>query len=228
MSFTPLWIALLVAALDWLALAKNWKTARYFTKPGVILVLIIWMGINAGFNYPVYLFLLGLIFSMAGDILLLLPSSKLLLGLLAFLSGYTSYTLGFNYRNFPINLATPFIFLLVSLPSYQLYRRISAGLKASGNERLRIPVLVFTLGISLMVISALLTLVQPEWRWLTIPSWLVASGAILIFISDSLLALNRFVSPLEHIELLVIVTYHLGQILITTGVIFNFTVLASQ
>jgi uncharacterized membrane protein YhhN len=177
------------------------------------------MGINAGFDYPVYYFLIGLVFCMAGDFFLLLPGKWFLAGLVAFLVGYTSYTFGFNYRNFPLNLATPFLVVLVFLPASQLYRSISAGLNDRGNERLRIPVLVFSLGISLMVLSALLTLVQLEWRWLTIPSWLVAAGAILLIISDSLLGLNRFVSPLTHGNLLVSATYHLGQILITTGVI---------
>lgn len=228
MTFTPLWIALLVAALDWLAVANAWDKARYLTKPGVILILILWLGMSAGFGFPIYLFLLGLVFSMAGDIFLLRQGSWFLLGLVAFLIGYFSYTLGFNYRSFPINLATPFVIVLVSLPAAQLYRRIAAGLSESGNGRLKIPVLIFSINISLMVVSALLTLVQPEWRWLTIPSWLVTSGAILLFISDSLLALNRFVSPVKHGDLLVIVAYHLGQILITSGVIFNFTVLSSQ
>lgn len=228
MTYTPLWIVLLIAVIDWLAVAYNWRTARFLTKPGVLLVLLIWMGMSAGTGYPVYFFLIGLAFSIVGDVILLLPARWLIAGLVAFLFGYGSYILGFNYRNFPLNLATPFLAVLVFLPASQLYRWISAGLAGRDNERLRIPFLVFTLVISLMVLSALLTLVQPEWRWLTIPSWLVSAGAILLMVSDSLLALGRFSSSLAHGDLLVIALYHLGQILIATGVIFNFTVLASQ
>ncbi|HLE16101.1 MAG TPA: lysoplasmalogenase [Anaerolineales bacterium] len=228
MSFTPLWIALLIAALDWLALFNDWKTVRYFSKPGVLILLIGWMWAVAGLGYPVYLFLLGLVFSLAGDIFLLLPRERFILGLVFFLLANISYTLGFNYRNFPVNLATPILMVLVILPATQLYRRISESLAAGENNRLRLPVLVYTLGISLMVVSALLTLVQPEWRWLTIPSWLVSSGAILFFISDALLAWNRFVSPIPLGHLLVMVTYHLAQIAIAVGVVVNFTLLASQ
>lgn len=228
MSYTPLWIALLLAVLDWLALASNWTNARYFTRPSVILVLIAWLLSEAGMGFPVYLFLLGLAFSLAGDFFLLLPGNRLLPGLVAFLLAFSCYTFGFNYRNFPVNLATPAVIALVALPATQLYRRITTALRASGKARLVVPALVYFLITSFMVISAVLTLVQPEWRWLTIPSWLVASGAILILVSGSLLARNRFVAPLAQGDLPVIVAYHLGQILITTGVIFNFTVLASQ
>jgi uncharacterized membrane protein YhhN len=228
MSFATLFIALLLALTDWLALASGWNTIRYFSKPGVMVVLIVWMFITAGSGYPVYLFLLGLAFSLAGDIFLLLPREQFLLGLGTFLLAHLAYTFGFNYRNFPVNLATPILAALVALPAAQLYLRISRAPAASGNSQLRWPLLVYTLAISLMVLSALQTLVQPEWRWLTLPSWLVSAGAILFFISDALLAWNRFVTNVPRGPLLVMITYHLAQIAIASGVILNFTTLANQ
>jgi uncharacterized membrane protein YhhN len=42
-------------------------------------------------------------------------------------------------------------------------------------------------------------------------------GAVLFFVSDSLLAWNRFVTPLPRGSLLVIVAYHVGQMALIAG-----------
>ena len=46
-----------------------------------------------------------------------------------------------------------------------------------------------------------------------------ALGAILFFTSDALLAWNRFIVPLTHGKMLVIIAYHLGQLALIFGVI---------
>jgi len=55
--------------------------------------------------------------------------------------------------------------------------------------------------ISLMVISALGTL---------IPAAII--GALLFFASDAVLGWNRFVQPLPNARIIIMTTYHLGQI----------------
>jgi uncharacterized membrane protein YhhN len=47
----------------------------------------------------------------------------------------------------------------------------------------------------------------------------VSLGAVLFFISDSILAWDRFVNPLSNARLKNMVTYHLGQIGIILGAI---------
>jgi uncharacterized membrane protein YhhN len=54
---------------------------------------------------------------------------------------------------------------------------------------------------------------------LTTGLWLVAVGAAIFVASDSILARNRFVAPLPHGHLKVMVTYHLGQALIVAGLL---------
>jgi hypothetical protein len=74
--------------------------------------------------------------------------------------------------------------------------------------------------ITVMLISALLTLFKPDW--LRLAALLVGMGALFFFLSDSLLAWNRFVSPSRYGRLPEIIAYHLGQIMIISGVILQF------
>ena len=48
--------------------------------------------------------------------------------------------------------------------------------------------------------------------WTPLRQALVAVGASLFFASDAMLAWDRFAAPSSLLRLLVIVTYHLGQI----------------
>jgi uncharacterized membrane protein YhhN len=94
--------------------------------------------------------------------------------------------------------------------------RVSVGMAAKGRGRLRGPVAIYAAVISLMAVSALTTLARPYWLGLS--ATLAAIGAVLFFVSDGLLAWNRFVAPVRRGNLLVIVTYHLGQMAIIAGV----------
>jgi uncharacterized membrane protein YhhN len=51
---------------------------------------------------------------------------------------------------------------------------------------------------------------------------LASLGAMLFFLSDGFLAWDKFVSPFRHGDLMVIVNYHLGQILIILGAAIHF------
>jgi hypothetical protein len=58
--------------------------------------------------------------------------------------------------------------------------------------------------------------------WIAGPALLVSGGAVLFFLSDTLLAWNRFVTPLPNAKLQVRVTYHSGQLLIVLGAFLHF------
>jgi len=220
MSFTLIGLALVVALLDWLAVAKKWKTLEYIAKPGVMVVLLIWLASVGGFQGYLIPFGLGLLFSMAGDIFLMLPKERFVAGLVSFLLAHVAYIIGFNDTFPPMNLVTLVVAALVALVAFRLYTRIAGGLTASGNDKLKIPVLVYSIVISIMLLSALLTLIKPEWT--AISALLAAFGALLFFLSDSCLAWNKFVQPLPNGRLIVIITYHVGQILIITGAALHF------
>ncbi len=83
-----------------------------------------------------------------------------------------------------------------------------------------IPVVVYGTVITLMLLSAILTIYRTDWK--TSASGLVSLGAILFYFSDIILAWNKFVKPIKNGRLVNMVTYHLGQIALITGVIVQF------
>ena len=220
MNLTLIWVALLFAALDWAAVARGWKALSYFAKPAVMVCLIAWLGVNGGWSGVLLWFTIGLTFSLAGDIFLMLPKERFVAGLAAFLLAHLAYIIGLNTHPLPVNIASLLVLALVGLTSTTLYLRIAQGLAATGDQKLKLPVLAYTIVLSLMLFSALLTFVRPAWS----PggALLVGLGAVLFYLSDSLLAWTQFVSPLRHGELLVMITYHLGQVMITLGAALNF------
>jgi len=220
MSYLLIGVALIVAIADWVAVATQRKTLEYFAKPGVMLVLLVWLWQASGFSGSLIWFGLGLVFSMAGDIFLMLPRERFIAGLVAFLLAHVAYVVGFNQTPTAFNLAGFVLAVLVTLVFLRVYRRIAAGLDASGQPALKTPVLIYSLVISVMLLSALLTLATDTWQ--AGAAILVSAGALLFFLSDTLLAWNKFVTPIKWGRLAVIITYHLGQILITVGAAWHY------
>ncbi len=215
-----LWLAMPVAILDWLAVARRWKAAGFFAKPGVMLVLLAWLWMVSGYRGQLFWFALGLAFSMAGDIFLMLPKERFIPGLVAFLLAHVAYLIGFNPTLPPLSLPTVLVAILVGLVTIRLFNAIASGLLAAGKESLKMPVLIYSIVISLVLISALLTLVRTEWG--ESPAFLVSSGALLFFISDLILAWNRFVAPITRARLITRVAYHMGQFLLVLGAVSQY------
>jgi len=218
-------LTVLAAALDWFAVARGWRRVEVIAKPVVMVLLFLWVWFATGLQGAMLYFGLGILFSLAGDIFLLVPARALrpssgqtwfLAGLAAFLLAHVSYIIGFNLTPPGTDLFGALTAILVAVLMARLYRRIAAGLVASGQGHLRLPVLVYTFAIALMLVSALLTLYRPDW--LPIASLLAASGAGLFVASDAVLAQDRFVTPVKNGRLIVMVLYHLGQILLIVGV----------
>jgi hypothetical protein len=70
--------------------------------------------------------------------------------------------------------------------------------------------------LGLVLFSAWATLFRPEWT--SLRQGLVIVGASLFFCSDAMLAWDRFVMPSFWLHLLVIVTYHLGQMALAASI----------
>jgi uncharacterized membrane protein YhhN len=220
MSYYFFFLALIIAVLDWIAVARKWKRIEYFAKPATMLALLAWLGVNNGFQGSMLWFALGLLFSLGGDIFLMLPREQFIPGLVSFLIAHICYLIGFNSANPVYNAASLILLVVVMFTGYLVYRRVALGLQASGQSKLKLPVLVYSIVISLMLFSALSTLIQPDWR--IYAAVFASSGALLFFISDTTLALNKFVSPIPKARVITMVTYHLGQILIVLGAALRF------
>ena len=224
MSYVLIGIALVIAAINWLAVAKKWVRIKYISKPAVPLALICWLILNGGFQGQLIYFVIGLIFSLAGDIFLMLPNEKFIAGLVSFLFAHIAFILGFSNGIPNFSAAGLILLILVALNAFEIFRRISNGLRSRGQDSLIPSVLIYTIVISLMLVSALLTMVAPNSEWNPFPSLMVSFGALLFALSDSLLGWNKFVNPIIYGTIIVIVTYHLALITITLGAGINFQV----
>ncbi len=220
MNYNLLYLTIGTAALTWLASVKDWKKVIYIAKPGTMLALLAWLWQASHFQGPSIWFALALICSMAGDVFLMLPREQFIAGLIAFLLAHVAYTIGLMPTLPKSNFASFFVVLLVGITAFTLYRRIVAGLHESGQQKMKIPILIYTSAIGLMVTAALLTMVMHNWNpW---ASLITSGGALFFLISDSWLAWDRFVAPLKNRNLRVITTYHLGQIGLVFGAVLNF------
>jgi uncharacterized membrane protein YhhN len=219
MPYYPIVIVLIFAVLDWIAVEKKWKPLEYVAKPATVLVILGWIYLSTGFGGLMLWFTVGIIFCLAGDIFLMLPPRLFIFGLLAFLVGQLCYVIGFNTSAPYLNLWGVFLIIILGIYDGWLYPRISSGLSKVGRAGLKIPVLIYMIVISLMVYSALMTFTRLGWPAAAALS--ASIGAVLFFISDSILAWDRFVNPLPHARLRTMIFYHLGLIGIILGAILH-------
>lgn len=220
MALGLLGLSFLIAFINWIAVARGIKKLEYVTKPGVMITILAWLWQIGAFSGEMLWFSLGIFFSLAGDIFLVLPREQFILGLISFLIAHICYVVGLNTLHPPFYAADIALFLLVALTGVQIYTHIAVGLKSTSDSKLIIAVLIYSVVISLMVISALFTLVRPNWE--ALPSLIICAGALCFFISDILQALNRFVKRLRYSNLFGIISYHLGQILIVLGAALHY------
>jgi alkenylglycerophosphocholine/alkenylglycerophosphoethanolamine hydrolase len=219
MSYYPIIIVLVLAIIDWIAADKKWKAIEYVTKPATMLALFGWIWQSTGLGGTMLWFTLGAVFCMAGDVFLMLPWDMFIFGLLAFLLGHVCYMVGLNNTAPYINLWGGLLIILLGIYLLWLYPKLANGLSANGKMGLKVPVLIYSLVISLMVYSALMTWTRPSWSMVS--AIFVSLGAVLFYASDSMLAWDRFLKPLPHARLWVMVTYHLGQIGIILGAMLH-------
>ncbi len=217
-----LYLAFIFAPLDWLAVARRWKPLEYVAKPAVMLFLLGHLWQRTHFRAPLGWFALALLFSLAGDVFLMLPEEQFIGGLASFLLAHLAYIIGLNQQAPPLNLAALIIAVLVFATGIRIYRQLRQALTTQGRRRYVGPVGVYASVIGLMLISALWTLAQPENLWADAPSLLVSGGALLFFLSDTFLAWGKFIRPLPGGRALVHALYHLGQIGIILGAIAHY------
>jgi uncharacterized membrane protein YhhN len=214
MRFTYLFICLLLADLTAVLLAS--KPLEYVFKPAVMLALGIYFyqktknGIDKKQRNRV---LFGAFFSLLGDVFLMF-SGGFIFGLAAFLTAHIFYISAFYLDNngfifkksdriLPATgiLAYGVVFLSIVLPKVE--------------NALLLPVAIYGITILTMLLTAL-----NRWKSVekTTFQW-VFLGAIIFVISDSLLAINRFVQPFNFSGFGIMLTYGIGQFLIINGVL---------
>ena len=190
------------------------------SKPAILGLLIVYFVVNLlkskQRNSFGYLILVGLIFSLGGDVFLIFEgeaSIYFILGLGSFLIAHVVYIAAFT-KTYLVNHEIKFLqkygwaMLLVVAYGWFFFNAIKDFLGSMIG-----PVLVYTMVISLMLLIAL-----NRFRKVSTASFLwIAAGAFFFVASDSLLAWNKFVRELDHSHLLIMLTYGLAQYGITRG-----------
>jgi len=200
---------------------KKWTRLEYLAKPAVMIVLLLWLWTTTGLGGAALWFGLGILLSLTGDILLMISLDRLFLaGLIAFLLAHLAYLIGFNIPIPEISAWGFVLAIIVGLGGVRVMRRIVAPLTSSGQARMRMPIIIYSAVISLMLLSAMMKMTEITWN--TNAAALVGVGAFLFYISDIILAWNKFVAPIQNGRIYNIGAYHLGQIMLIAGVIAQF------
>ncbi len=206
--------------VEWFAVATESPRLRRISKPAAMLALLAWFTQQGAWQDELWWFGMGLVFSLAGDIFLLLPVFLFPAGALSFLTAHIFYIIGLNQTNPAVTWQSLLLVAAVAVVVFLFARKFFRSLKHRHSKRLKALIIVYMLGISTMLLSALLTPLRPGWPPAA-AAWIVA-GAVLFVISDSTLAWNKFIRPLKNGNLLVMVTYLLGQLGIVTGALLAF------
>jgi uncharacterized membrane protein YhhN len=145
--------------------------------------------------------------STLGDVLLDLDPQRLFVfGLGSFLVAHLIYTAVF-VRNRQRPLA-PGVSQMLPAGLVLLYSATVSAWLLPSLGMLVVPVAIYMCAITAMVLSAILARFSNPW---------VAVGAVLFLISDSLLAVNKFKTPVPFRDVLVWTTYYVGQFCIANG-----------
>ena len=194
-------LAVLAAVVDWFAVVRVRKPLEYLCKPLVTMSLVaVAATLDPRSSDQRLAFVIALVLSLAGDVALMLPSDRFVVGLGAFLLAHAAYIVGFAIvggctGEYAIGVAA------VATLAVPLAARYIGALRRAGRRELLVPVLLYVGAISVMVASAI-----------AVGNALAIVGASLFFVSDSLIAETRFVGPRSWGALAVIVTYHLAQV----------------
>ncbi|MGE8058981.1 lysoplasmalogenase [Pseudomonas sp. NPDC089547] len=190
--------ALAAATLFLYALASDNTLLALLAKPIPVLALIAWLRSAPTSPYRMWIST-GLAFSVIGDILLAIHADLFVFGLAAFLCAHLAYLRA--YCGQTLRPALPAL-LLSAITGITLF----SVLASHGLGPLLIPVALYALAISAML-----------WRALACGG-LAALGAGLFVFSDSLIGIDRFVSPFAAAPYLIILAYWLGQWAIASSV----------
>jgi uncharacterized membrane protein YhhN len=200
-------LAVVSAAIHIRAEYGGRRRGVYVFKP-LTVAFIITIALWSQSSVYKYLIVAGLLFSLFGDIFLMLPSDRFIAGLFSFLVAHIFYIAAFTLdgatgrRSFPAAIA-----LLA-------YGALMLRLLFPFLGRMKAPVIIYMLVILLMVWQAANRFMSLE----TTAGLTALAGACLFAASDSLLALNRFRRPFGSAQLLILATYYSSQWLIALSV----------
>lgn len=209
-AWTLLVVAAVLAAGDWLAVARHDQGLEYVCKPGALAALIgVALALDPAHGDVRAWFVVALALSLAGDVFLMLPSDRFVAGLASFLLAHLAYMVGLTRHGGSAGAlfvaAVPVVIVAGLLGA-----RFLRAARATGHDELVGPLVAYMAVIAAMVTCALAS-----------GNALAALGAVLFMASDALIAETRFVDSQLHrwAPVVIMVTYHLGQAGLTLSLV---------
>lgn len=210
MAALPLTLPIAVsAALTLWAEHRGRRRAFYVLKPltTVLILLLAAMALDPVSSSYRRLVCAGLLFSLAGDVFLMLPRDRFVAGLASFLVAHLFYIAAFAAQ--PARLGAPLVLLALVAYGGWLLRALWPRLGA-----LRAPVAVYAAVLLVMAWTAS----ARGTRVGSLPALMAALGAGLFVASDSVLAWERFRERHAYGQAVVLGTYYAAQWLIASSV----------
>ncbi|MGC9335417.1 MAG: lysoplasmalogenase [Anaerolineae bacterium] len=202
-------LAVTVTVLVWAEYRGN-RRLVYLVKPAstllvIAVALLSLLTPDADLSFTLWV-TAGLVLSLGGDVALMIRTDRAFLaGLVLFLLAHIVYSIGFTLPNgfHPQDVVSAAVLLGVAI---MIYRYLRPGLGSMQG-----PVVFYILIICLMVNRAISTFYGDVFT--TAQAWLLTVGAMLFWLSDLVLAVNRFRHPFEANRLSLFL-YFGGQLLI--------------
>jgi uncharacterized membrane protein YhhN len=200
-------------------IAEN-QSLHFICKPLILisLSLFFYQQTRAAYNRFARWIQAGLLFSLAGDVFLMFDgvhSLNFSLGLASFLLAHIAYLIAYhlsvsNQKARPFVQQKPWLLLPFLLYELSLYGWLFPNLAA-----LKFPVFAYTLALLGMGIFAL----NRYGRSSPYSFRLIFSGALLFIVSDSVLAVDKFITLIPIAGVIIMATYSLAQYLIVLGAV---------
>ncbi len=199
--FTAVCAVLAIASAPW-ALNQPWLNFVFKPLATFGLIIFAW-GRGRHRRVQRRWVLIGLMFSLVGDIALLWPQQGFLAGLVSFLFAHAAYLVAFTREQRLARRVLPFLAyaVLAACLLAVLWPDVPAGLRGA-------------VGGYVVFLAAMAAQTAVLWRCGTPRGVGLALGGALFVASDALLAFNKFSAPLPVASLLILGTYWLAQALI--------------
>lgn len=186
------------------------RTLFYVFKPLTTILILAAALLPGTFRTDAYARAIGvgLLFSLSGDIWIMLPGNRFLYGLVSFLLAHICYIFafsndapanGFPWSVFPLALIGGFILAY-------LWPALPAGMKPA-----------VSLYVAVIVVMAGLAANRAVAQFST-GTFFAAIGALLFMASDSILAVDRFRRPFHLSQAALLATYYSGQLMIALSI----------
>jgi uncharacterized membrane protein YhhN len=199
-AFVLLTFVLVAAFCNWVAVANTNKGVEYLCKPAtMVLLMALALALDPRDPTARTWFLVALAFSLAGDVFLMVPKDLFVFGLAAFLVAHLAYVAGMIADGMGAGGLLAGV-LLVAVGILVLGTQIVRAAYAAETQ-LALPVMLYIGVISAMVVAAI-GMGEP----------LGIAGAALFYSSDALIGWSRFVREYSWAPVVIMVTYHLGQL----------------